>query len=432
MQLRPAVQQTQSIHQRLSQKMIRALRIFQMPYPQLVDAVQAEVETNVFLEVIRFDELGAPPGEKPESAESNWTKNSLSLQSFLMNQVNLLDLSELDHAIVAFLISELDDRGFLPNYASVFDTAATRFGVSARTIAAKLAIVHQLEPEGVGARNLTECLKIQLENMDLETPETIDLATTMIEDYLSDIADENWEDIAADLDISVDEVQDVVALIQTLTPNPCANFGTSNAQILVPSARIRVQDNEIFITNLEAKSGIQIGLSDAQSRLLADPSLDTQTRQFLATQYESAKFWVECLNRRRENLEKMVSLIVHYQAMFMRKGPDYLRPLTQRTIADELTISPSSVSRTVTAKAIDTPWGIFLLRAFCPRGHLGRTREQMQRYIQAIIADNPSWSDAKIAQYLKTVGLPLARRTVTKHRLASGIRYRNRPLPAAE
>jgi RNA polymerase sigma-54 factor len=181
------------------------------------------------------------------------------------------------------------------------------------------------------------------------------------------------------------------------------------------------KDGKVALTNLEQKMGLQVGLSQDHEKVLKDPQLDEKTKQFLEEKLKKAKELVENIQKRYENLEKLAAFVANRQRQFVEKGVAFLEPLLQKDIAGYLGISPSTVSRIVSAKYIQTPHGLFALKRLCPRSHFGKTSVRLQQIIKETIAKNPGLSDQKVSKILQSQGIQIARRTVAKHRLEGGV-----------
>ncbi|MBT5856228.1 RNA polymerase factor sigma-54 [bacterium] len=428
-------QQTMRQQQIMAPRMIQMLKRFQLSYSDLVTHIEEERKDNVFIEVVREDRLGADKsGHRKLSAKADYTGDeansfldqasvSETLKEHLITQLDLEFLGPKEKGIATWLIDALDERGFLTNYPQVRSEICTEFGVKDRKVSEVLKVVQSLEPEGVGARDLKECLLIQVREMGFESDRLVESLEQVIRDHLDDIANDRYNKIAKAMDIDEEGVDSLVSFIRdNLTPNPGAEFGSVNrAQHVTPSFAVVMGDDSVVLTNLEKEQGVSIQVSDQYEKLLGKEGLDEDSKTFLNAQHDKAKELVEQVRLRYENLEKLAQYIVERQMLFLKYGESYLEPLHQKSISEALDISPSTVSRIVSSKYIQTPHGLFPLKRLCPRNHFGKTAERLKLIISDLAVEFPEYSDEQLRDKLKGIGVDIARRTVAKYRLLAGV-----------
>ncbi len=425
-----APKQVQTLKQMLHPKLIQMLRMFHHSYSELVTQIVEESQENVFLEIIREDQLSyqkssqsLTPSDKEIGDFSQKNNPKGSLIDFVKTQLTYENLPQKIHAIALELIDNLDDRGYIKNFDTLKQELTQKYAIKERKLMDILYIVQSLEPEGVGARTLKECLLIQLEEHDFEQEKLTEMLRKIITHHLDDLAKGNYTKIAKALGLDEDGVQAAQAFIkENLNPNPGASFTqeTLNHHV-TPSFEVHLENQHIQLTNYEETLGINITLSKNYDAILKDPKLDTDTRNFLNEKLRKATELVENIQKRRENMEKLARFITEKQYQFLKQGPIHLTPLLQKQVAEHLHISQATVSRIVSAKYIQTPHGLFTFKQLCPRNHFGKTSEQLKHIVQALISQHPNASDQTLATYLQEQNIPIARRTVTKYRLKSGI-----------
>ncbi len=421
--------QVQTLKQWLSPKMIQVLTTFHLPYTQLVQQVESAVQDNIFLEVTRYDQLAAPIAERRLSSRSDYSGadepdayNSVieqkPLHQHLLDQLRLESLPHTEMRIAEALIDQINDKGYLIDYDPVRRHLASRFDVAERKIGDVLKIIQEFDPDGVGARTLKECLLIQLRQLSLESEELHDLLHNIISHHLESLSEGNFRAISDELDIDSAGVEEIAEFIRTqFNPHPGLQFSAASpAAPIIPSFEFRIIDGKVKIINLEATSGIQVGISAEYIKELKNSGQDGETQRFLQERYEKAKLWVELIKKRQDNLNEIAKVIAERQQDFLLKGLDYLKPLMQKEIATTRSISPSTVSRIVSSKYVQTPQGLLAFKALCPRAYFGRSQAAMIAEIKDAIAEFPDYSDQKIARYLAQKGLKVARRTVNKYR----------------
>ena len=433
MQLTQTLSPRLQLRQILAPKLIHMLQTFQVPYAELVDQINTESQDNVFLDVIRYDQLTEYAAARKSSETSSrdisdYTADIApdkgSLYDFLLSQLDLTYLRDKEYQIAKLLIEQIDERGYMQNYAEISAKIQTQIGVKERKVHDVLKVIQTFEPDGVGARTLKECLLIQIEETGFETEALRDILRKAVTHHLDPLADRRFKSVAAKLGIPEEGAVFIADYIKTnLNPNPGAGFAASQInQHMIPSFEAIVIDDKISLTNLEKTSGLQIGLSPKYIDYLKDPNLDAATRQFLEEKQKKARELVENFYKRLECLDNMALLITRHQEAFIKKGPAYLRPLLQKEIAENLHLSSSTISRIVSSKYIQTPHGTYAFKTLCPRNHFGKTKEQIKTIIRDVVADHPTYSDEKIGEALKsTHDLTIARRTIAKYRQAAGI-----------
>ena len=405
--------QIQQLKMILTPKMIQRFKLLQLSYPDLLSEVLNQAKENVLIEVVKEDALFDQYVQKKESEDFLLDQFS-SLESFLLKQLEVLYLSDKENFLIQELISHLDHRGYLQLDE---DTFMQSHQISSSEFQHVLHVLQSLEPEGVGARNVQECLLLQLEAQDFESDFLKKNISLLIKNHLQDIANKNNQAIAKALSLEEKAVTTLVSYIQhQFNPNPGSKFCVK-PQFLIPSFEITMdQDHQLKIINLENKKGVQFNLSQRYLQLLKDPGTDENTRLFLEEKHQQAKEWLDILQQRHQMMDALIQFLIKRQYAFFRYGISYLEPLLQKEISTSLGLSSSSVSRILSNKSVKTPHGIFLLKQLCPRRYFGHTSQRFKVLLSDVFSKFPHLSDEKISQYLKREGIPIARRTVNKYR----------------
>jgi len=329
-----------------------------------------------------------------------------------------MHLSQKDHNIAIELISDIDSKGYLLSYSETRDRIIATLDVKPRKVGDILKIIQTLEPDGVGARSLKECLLIQIEQYDFDSELLREMIAKVVKDFLTELGEGKIEKIAQSLSIEEEGVLSVAEFIKSnLSPNPGARFSqTEVANHVVPSFAVNWVDDKMEISNLEKEKGIKVSISDRYQKILSDPKLDEESKKFLEEKYKKALEFVENIRRRQETMGKLAKYILYFQKDFVKKGDNYLLPLLQKDVAEYLSVSNSTVSRIVSSKYLQTANGIFSFKHLCPRNHFGHTEYRFKEIVKDILAENPGLSDQKISDLLGERGINIARRTVTKYR----------------
>jgi len=361
--------------------------------------------------------------EQREAVEyENFVSSMPSLQEHLMMQLRLAFISKTELKIGEFLIGNLDKNGYL---AITVDEVAKLLKVSRRDVEDTLKIIQTFDPPGVGARNLIECLLIQVEQNGIKAPKIKDL----IMYHLEDLAEGRFSKIAETLNISLAEVQQLKDILVTLDPKPGRNFASINdVQYIIPDAVIeKVGDEYIVIMNDSISP--KLSINPYYRALLTSEDKESSICKFLSNRLDSALWLIKSIEQRRITLQKVIESIVSVQKEFFDNGLIYLKPLTMKHIADMVGVHESTVSRAISGKYVQTPRGLFELKFFFQSGleNMNGTMmsaESIKKLIREIIDEedpyNP-FSDQKIASILKQKGVSISRRTVAKYREEIGI-----------
>ncbi|RAP33210.1 RNA polymerase sigma-54 factor [Candidatus Marinamargulisbacteria bacterium SCGC AG-410-N11] len=426
--------QIQTLKQTLTPQLIQMLKTFHQPYKSLLNEVEQTAKENVFIEVKQFDQLSSydykarktniQNSEDKDISDYAESPKQKSLYNHLHEQIELLYLNPKDFKIAELIIEDINSRGYLENYSKTQEKIIKSLNIKERKVNDILKIIQTLDPEGVGARNLKECLLIQLKSHNFENKELEHLFKELIANHLEDIGNQNSNKLIKKFNLTEDGLNAATSFIkQNLNPNPGINFSKTQLNYhIIPSFKVDFSQKRPILTNLEKTKGIQINISPKYLELLENKSIDKETKEFLKERYQKAKTLVENIQKRQETLTKMISYIINKQTLFLEKGILYLEPLLQKELSEKLNISPSTVSRIVSSKYIETPHGMFSFKQLCPRNHFGKTAERLKLIIKNIVSNNIKISDEKITHLLNADNIPIARRTVTKYRLLTGLK----------
>lgn len=338
-----------------------------------------------------------------------------NLQDYLLSQLNLLPLSGTERMLAAYLIGCLDDNGYLVERV---DEIAAGLGVSRQVVEAGLGCVQSLEPYGVGARNLQECLVLQLEHTGRLTP----LLRILIERHLEQLGGNQLVLLAKELKTSLKSVQESCSVIKSLNPRPGNIFDHGELTVYIIPDVFVIQRNGLYEAVAHPLSCPQTTFAASYQRLLS-LSRDEETRRYLREKNEQASWIMKCMEDRKSTLCSVAGAILKLQHSFFEKGQEYLVPLTLGRIAEELGLHESTVSRAIRGKYIQCVWGTYEMRDFFPSGIAGKDTDWTPEAVKRIIRDlidgedkRAAYSDRKIAELLLEQGAVISRRTVAKYR----------------
>lgn len=351
---------------------------------------------------------------------SSFVAAGSTLQDHLEFQLHLAVLDDTARHIGRYLIGCIDDNGYL---CGSITEAADNLKVSPQTVEEVLKLIQTFDPAGVGARDLRECLAIQVELRGI----TDGLAAAIIDKYLDEVAAGHYKNIADKMDCTPHDVQQAVDLIRTLDPKPGRAFAGGNQPwYIVPDVSIeRVSGNYVIIIN--DNNVPHLTINPYYRRVVRDA--DSEAKKFVEGRINAAVWLLKSIEQRRRTLYNVVSTIIELQRDFFDHGPKHLRPLTMKRVADQLGIHESTVSRAIANKYAETPHGLFSLRAFFSAGlqsmdGVGLSAATVKRLIKEMtIQEDPAHplSDQTIAEALAGRGITVSRRTVAKYREELGI-----------
>ena len=350
-----------------------------------------------------------------------------SLQAHLLWQLNLAPMSDTDRLIAVTLIDCINNQGYLEeSLEEVLEAFDPELDIELDEVEAVLHRIQQFEPAGVGARDLRECLLLQLRQLDADTPWLTE-AKRLTGDYLDLLGSRDYSQLMRRLKLKEDDLRQVIELIQSLNPRPCSQISANEPEYVVPDVLVR-KHNERWLVELnqEAVPRLRVNPQYAGFVRRADSSADNT---FMRNQLQEARWFIKSLQSRNETLMKVATQIVEHQRGFLDYGDEAMKPLVLHDIAEAVGMHESTISRVTTQKFMHTPRGIYELKYFFS-SHVSTSEggECSSTAIRAIIkklvaAENQKkpLSDSKIAGLLEAQGIQVARRTVAKYRESLGI-----------
>jgi len=374
--------------------------------------------------------LPATGGDDDDDDRLNILENVLtraeSLADHLCEQLRFHELSPEEERAASVIIGNLDVDGYLK--ASLEELAAGA-GVSVELAAYMLQRIQSCDPTGVAARDLRECLLLQLRAQALEDPMVenplVSLAIRIVQDQLSVLEGRRFDRLAKDLGVTVDEVTHAVKLITALEPKPARNFGEGETRYVTPDVDVRKIGDEYLVT-LNEEGLPRLKVSQSYRRMLAEGG---DAKNYIQDKLRSAAWLIKSIQQRQHTLLQVAQSIVKFQGDFLTYGVSQMRPLVLRDVAEDVGIHESTVSRAIANKYMATPRGIFSMKRFFTTGlksHHGQdvAAESVKEQIRELIAkEDPTrpLSDEDIAKRLSQSNIEIARRTVAKYREAMNI-----------
>jgi RNA polymerase sigma-54 factor len=344
------------------------------------------------------------------------------LQDHLTWQLGLTNLSETDYLIATTLIDAINEDGYLTqDMAEIHRNLSGEKEIEADEIEAVLHRIQQFDPVGVGARNLGECLLLQLEQFDPATP-WLKEAGILIRDHLNLLGNHDYNTLIRRMRIAKDDLQHIIHLIQSLNPRPGSQFSAMEPEYIIPDVYVTRNEGKWQVElNTESIPKLRINAFYANMVKRANNSTDNT---YLKNNLQEARWFLKSLQSRHETLLKVASSIVERQRAFFDYGEEAMKPMVLRSIAEEVEMHESTISRVTTRKYMHTPRGIYEFKYFFS-SHVSTEAggECSATAIRAIIkklvaAENPAkpLSDSQMANLLAEQGIQVARRTIAKHR----------------
>ena len=357
-----------------------------------------------------------------------------SFTQHLINQLNTFRLTENEEEIAYFLVGSVDESGYIRRSLSdITDDLAFTQNVftTEEEIEKVLKIVHQLDPAGVGARDLQECLSIQLHRK--EQHPAIALATAIIDKGFEQFTKKHYDKLMQKFGISEEQLKDAIEEIERLNPKPGGSYAGNNKIVehIVPDFAIKIVDGELELT-LNGRNAPELHVSREYSNMLKgykETSKKSKAQKdavmFIKQKLDAAKWFIEAVRQRQQTLFVTMSSIMHYQKKYFLSGDErHLRPMILKDIADEIEMDVSTVSRVASSKYVDTPYGTKLIKEFFSesmtndQGEEVSTRE-IKKILETVIEEESKkkpLTDEALSKILKEKGYPIARRTVAKYR----------------
>ena len=355
------------------------------------------------------------------------TSGGESLQSHMLWQLNLAPMSDKDRLIAVTLIDCINEQGYLEEtLEEVLEAFDPELDIELDEVEAVLHRIQQFEPAGIAARNLGECLLLQLRQLPAKTP-WLSEAQRLASDYLDLLGSRDYSQLMRRMRLKEDELRQVIELIQSLNPRPGSQIESSEPEYVVPDVIVRKHNDRWLVElNQEAMPRLRVNAQYAGFVKRADSSVDNT---FMRNQLQEARWFIKSLQSRNETLMKVATQIVEHQRGFLDYGDEAMKPLVLHDIAEAVGMHESTISRVTTQKFMHTPRGIYELKYFfsshvstAEGGECSSTaiRAIIKKLVAAENAKKPL-SDSKIAGLLEAQGIQVARRTVAKYRESLGI-----------
>ena len=463
--LKPSLQLRLGQQLTMTPQLQQAIRLLQMPALELQAHIRELLESNVMLEpvedtestgILEAVEPPAPPEPAARKAESSvevveesWGEHSAgpaetawnagddderqqefsdetgeSLQEYLLNQLELARLKPRQLAIVRAIVDAINEDGYLTDpLAEIAGTLKPEVDCEPAEVEDVLQRVQALDPPGVGARSVGECIELQLRQLDEQTP-GLKLAIEIARHHLARVADRELTLLRRELSATEEELAAALALVRSCHPRPGSVVSAGAAEYVIPDVFVRRTDHG-WAVEINSATLPRVRLNQSYASLIGRNSSHATMR----AQLQEARWLLKSLEIRNETLMKVARSIVERQMAFLEQGEEHMRPMILKDIAEAIEMHESTISRVTSGKYMHTPRGVFELRYFFSSqvesaDGSGTSSTAIRAKIKKLIKEEDAavpLSDGRIAEILSGEGIPVARRTVAKYREAMGI-----------
>jgi len=446
-----------ALQQVLAPQLQQSLLILQTPLLELRNLVQQEMETNPVLEELSTDLSPEERNGAESSADDNFKEEfeklatldeewrdymaqsgsysgrsqeakdkrqfffdsiatQETLQQNLIGQLNQTALNAADRKAAELIIGNIDDNGFLQ---ATPEEMTLNTGIPKEDFERMLALIQSFYPPGVGARDLRECLRIQLERVGKQNS----LEYKIISEHMEDLGKRRFPEIARRMGMSVEKVQECANNIARLNPRPGQIFATAPPNYVLPDVTVEKTDGDYQVI-LNGEQIPHLRISNTYKDIMAQDGNGSEVKDYIRDKIRSGKFLIRSIHQRQQTISSIAQQIVSRQRDFFEHGTSHLKPMTMKEVADAVGVHETTVSRAVSGKYMATPQGVFEMKYFFTSGYQTASGESMSNTsVKEVILDlvknedgNAPLSDQEIVLILSERGIPIARRTVAKYR----------------
>ncbi len=446
-----------ALQQVLAPQLQQSLLILQAPLLELRNLVQQEMETNPVLEELSSELSPEERNGAESSAEDNFKEEfeklatldeewrdymaqsssysgrsqeakdkrqfffdsiatQETLQQNLIGQLNQAALNASDRKAAELIIGNIDDNGFLQG---TLEEMTLNTGIPKEDFERMLGLIQSFYPQGVGARDLRECLLIQLEREGKQNS----LEYKIISEHMEDLGKRRFPEIARRMGMSVEKVQECANNIARLNPRPGQIFATAPPNYVLPDVTVEKMDGDYQVI-LNGEQIPHLRISNTYKDIMAQDGNGSEVKDYIRDKIRSGKFLIRSIHQRQQTISNIAHQIVSRQRDFFEHGTSHLKPMTMKEIADAVGVHETTVSRAVSGKYMATPQGVFEMKYFFTSGYQTASGESMSNTsVKEVILDlvknedgNGPLSDQEIVLILSERGIPIARRTVAKYR----------------
>lgn len=388
-----------------------------MPAIELKEKIEKEMEENPFLE---YDFKNTSNKDIDNIIENTLQSEGESLFEHLKTQINIAFDNKKDIELAEHICSFIDKDGYIK---TPYETISETLNANIKDVHRIINILKTFDPLGVCAKDIGECLSIQLKSRDDIEESIKEIAIKIVENFLKELGSKNYDYIANEINTTKDKVLEALKIIQTLEPYPAREYDTTPIKYIVPEIFIFKENNEWVVKTNE--SFIKpLKISKKYSKLINEgKNSSREDINFLKEKKKMAESLINAVGERKKTLLKVGEGLLKFQLPFFENGKEFVKPLKLQDLSLEVSLSESTISRISNGKYLNTVWGTFSIKYFFSKElKSGVSSRAVKEIIKRIIKDSPAkLTDEKIRLILKSEGIDISRRTVAKYRLSSSI-----------
>ena len=433
------LKQTQKLLPVLTQQLQQAIKLLQLSQLELVEAIEQELNENPVLEAREKEAEEEQAREKDDTAEflerytsseeytprddreypdyENIVKTEYNLTDYMRWQIGLSQFDPNERVAAEWIIENIDDNGYL---AYPLEEISRTSGYAPEMLESVLKKIQKLDPPGIGARDLKECILLQYEAKGEKDPIFEDVVKSSFELFQS----VGIKEIARRTGYPPEKILDILNTIKSFDPKPGRNFSDDLTSYVVPDVYV-VKGEEGFEVYLSDEDIPELKINKYYVGLYADKNIDGETKKYIKRKVKQAEWFIKSLKQRQKTLYLVSKSIVKYQQDFFESGIRFLKPLILKDIAQDVGVHESTVSRITTNKYMSTQYGVFELKFFFPTGIFQEEGDQLStniikdlilEYVQKEDKDNPLTDDEIVTRLKEVRNIKVARRTIAKYR----------------
>ncbi|ENQ3078431.1 RNA polymerase factor sigma-54 [Bacillus multifaciens] len=416
--MKASLLQEQSLRLAMTQELRQAITMLQYNVQELTEFLYEQSLENPLIELNGFDrekKKSKTTSKQTENQMEIYSVDSTTIQQHLVNQLQYYKIDEEQRKIASFIILNVDENGYLQE---TNEELASLLSVCIEKVNSCMELVQSLEPAGVGARNIQECLSIQLKRLQKRNA----LAEMIVDEYFAYFVKKDWRKLANVLKCSTEELQEAVHVITSLQPKPGLAFSSEKPLYIVPDMAVKKEGNRLVI-QMNERNMPRIEIHSEYSELLHNSESDVAS--YVSEKYQHVQWIMRSLKQRKQTLLNVMEVIIEKQRDFFMNGPQYLKPLALKEVAEILGVHESTISRATRNKYVQTPYGLFEMKSFFSNAvattedaaiSTKRVKQLIGEFVEKENKKKPL-SDQKISKMLEEEHeIVVSRRTVAKYR----------------
>ncbi|WP_410984187.1 RNA polymerase factor sigma-54 [Bacillus cereus] len=421
--MKASLLQEQSLRLAMTQELRQAITMLQYNVQELSEFLYEQSMENPLIELNGFEREKKKSSNKSKSTSKQvdnqmeiYSVDSTSIQQHLLDQLQYYKIDEEQRKTASFIIMNMDGNGYLQE---TNEELAELLTAPIDVVERSMALVHSLEPAGVGARNIQECLALQLKRLQKRDA----FSEMIVNEYFAYFVKKDWRKLAHLMKCSNEELQSAVDCITSLQPKPGLAFSSEKPHYIVPDMAVKKEGDNRLVLQMNERNMPRIEIHSEYSALLHNS--ESEVASYVSEKYQHVQWIMRSLKQRKQTLLQVMEIIMKKQHDFFWKGPEYLKPLSLKEVAEELGVHESTISRATRNKYVQTPYGLFEMKSFFSNAVVTTEDEavstkRVKQLIQTLVEQENKkkpLSDQKISKLLEEEHeIVISRRTVAKYR----------------